>query len=697
MAVNWLKLLALTGCFFLYGLSLFIYFQMSDIRIASLNVNGARDRIKRTVIYETMNHKQIDIFLLQETHSDVTNAFEWEKEFKGLPFLSHKSSLSGGVAILFANSFTPCSIETEEVVKGRLLKIRAQVENHTFVFICAYAPTLPSERMVFLHILAETLEKCNSEEYLFLGGDFNCVESNIDRNHVEPHMPSRKRLIQMMEANDLCDAWRSLNGNIKQYTWVHARDNIFSLARLDRFYCFKHHLNIFKNCFITPVGFSDHSLVIGTVTLNSVKLKSAYWHFNTNLLSDAHFIDTFKFFWANFRNEKASFQSLQTWWGFGKTQIKQLCQQYTHNVTKDIIKSIRVLEDEILKFQEVAQSSGNQTHIEGLFLKKSVLSDMQKVKAQGALVRSRFKDIDQMDMPSKFFFSLEKKNGQKRIIHSLFSETGSLISDPIEIRKRANVFYEKLYSCEYGENQVVEQCFFEELPKVSEDSNAALKRAISLGELHEALQSMENGKAPGIDGIPVEFYKAFWPVIGEDLLAVLSDSLVRGLLPLSCRRAVLTLLPKKGDVRDIKNWRPVSLLCCDYKLLSKVLATRLGRVLEEVIHSGQSYCVPGRSIFYNIHLIRDLFDVSKITGIDMGLISLDQEKAFDRVEHEYLWKTLHAFGFSSDFIRYIQVLYNDIESVLRVNGGLCAPFKVCCGVRQGCSLSGILYTLATFK
>ncbi len=55
----------------------------------------------------------------------------------------------------------------EEVVKGRLLKIRARVENHTFVFICAYAPTLPSERMVFLHVLAETLEKCNSEEFIF--------------------------------------------------------------------------------------------------------------------------------------------------------------------------------------------------------------------------------------------------------------------------------------------------------------------------------------------------------------------------------------------------------------------------------------------------------------------------------------------------------------------------------------------------
>ncbi len=79
MAVNWLKLLALTGCFFLYGLSLSFYFEMCNIRIASLNVNGARDRIKRTVIYETMNHKKMYVFLLQETHSDVTNAVEWEK------------------------------------------------------------------------------------------------------------------------------------------------------------------------------------------------------------------------------------------------------------------------------------------------------------------------------------------------------------------------------------------------------------------------------------------------------------------------------------------------------------------------------------------------------------------------------------------------------------------------------------------
>ncbi|KAK3575617.1 hypothetical protein QTP86_031502 [Hemibagrus guttatus] len=184
---------------------------------------------------------------------------------------------------------------------------------------------------------------------------------------------------------------------------------------------------------------------------------------------------------------------------------------------------------------------------------------------------------------------------------------------------------------------------------------------------------MENGRASGVDGLPAEFYKAFWAVIGQDVLDVLRDSIQRGELPLSCRRAVLTLLPKKGDLTHLKNWRPVSLLCTDCKLLSKALALRLTKVMEQLIHQDQTYCVPDRSIFDNVYLIRDILDVSRLLGLKTGLIFLDQEKAFDRVEHEYLWKVLEAFGFNPGFIGMIRVLYCEIESVLKVDGGLCAP------------------------
>lgn len=91
---------------------------------------------------------------------------------------------------------------------------------------------------------------------------------------------------------------------------------------------------------------------------------------------------------------------------------------------------------------------------------------------------------------------------------------------------------------------------------------------------------MENGKTPGIDGITVEFYKAFWSEVGPELVAVFNASLKNELLPRSCRRAVITLLRKKGDLNEIGNWRPVSLLCNVYKLLSKALAIRLGKGYE---------------------------------------------------------------------------------------------------------------------
>lgn len=165
---------------------------------------------------------------------------------------------------------------------------------------------------------------------------------------------------------------------------------------------------------------------------------------------------------------------------------------------------------------------------------------------------------------------------------------------------------------------------------------------------------MESGKAPGIDGLPVDFLKAFWSELGVDLLEVFNNSLLKGGLPLSCRRAVVTLLPKKGDLSEIKNWRPVSLLCSDYKLLSKTLAKRMTKVMGQVIHSDQSYCIPGRSIFDNISLIRDVIQVSKVFNINCGLLSLDQEKAFDRVEHGFLWNILEAFGFNENFLNMIK-------------------------------------------
>ena len=98
-------------------------------------------------------------------------------------------------------------------------------------------------------------------------------------------------------------------------------------------------------------------------------------------------------------------------------------------------------------------------------------------------------------------------------------------------------------------------------------------------------------------------------------------------------------------------------------------ATRLRNVIGQVVHIDQTYCIPQRSIFDNVALIRDLLVFSHLTGFKAGLISLDQQKAFDRVEHSFLWKTLEAFGFGPGFRAMIETMYRGIESVLKINGG----------------------------
>ncbi|KAK3549353.1 hypothetical protein QTP70_034579 [Hemibagrus guttatus] len=178
-------------------------------------------------------------------------------------------------------------------------------------------------------------------------------------------------------------------------------------------------------------------------------------------------------------------------------------------------------------------------------------------------------DVDMVDEP---VFKVQNKRKKQ--------EAGDLLSESTEIRKQTVSFYSKLYSSEWSGAQVVEDSFLVGLPKLSERAARELDGELSLEELHEALQRMENGRVSGIDGLPAEFYKAFWAVIGQDVLDVLRDSIQRGELPLSCRRAVLTLLPKKGDLTHLKNWRPVSLLCTDCKLLSKALASRLTKILS---------------------------------------------------------------------------------------------------------------------
>ncbi|CAM2103893.1 unnamed protein product [Caretta caretta] len=215
---------------------------------------------------------------------------------------------------------------------------------------------------------------------------------------------------------------------------------------------------------------------------------------------------------------------------------------------------------------------------------------------------------------------------------------------------RARDFYTSLFSPDPTDPDACE-VLWEELPTVSMGDRDRLELPLTLAEFSEALRRMPTNKSPGMDGLTVEFYRAFWDILGPDLVTVWAESLQGGVLPLSCRRAVLALLPKKGDLRDLRNWRPLSLLSTDYKIVAKAISLRLGSVMAD-------------------------------------------EKAFDRVDHGYLLSTLRAFGFGPQFVSFLRVLYASAECLVRLNWTLTEPVSFGRGVRQGCPLSGQLYALA---
>lgn len=132
------------------------------------------------------------------------------------------------------------------------------------------------------------------------------------------------------------------------------------------------------------------------------------------------------------------------------------------------------------------------------------------------------------------------------------------------------------------------------------------------------------------------------------------------------------MLFKKEDRTLLTNWRPITLLTTDYKILTKALANRLQKLWPCIVHSDQTASVKGRTINNNTRLLHDVIAYANEKKVRLAMISIDQLKAFDRVAHSFLFKALECFGFGPSFRRWIQVIYNSVSRSVQTNGWLTA-------------------------
>lgn len=304
--------------------------------------------------------------------------------------------------------------------------------------------------------------------------------------------------------------------------------------------------------------------------------------------------------------------------------------------------------------------------------------------ARGAQVRSRAKWVEQGETSSAYFFRLEKKRSVDRHISALRSVDGSLVSDKDGLCEVFRSFYSDLFSASPCDVEARDLLLSRVASSLSVDQSACCEGLLSVEECYAALSGMAHGKSPGSDGFPMEFYLRFWNILGVDLVAVLNSALFYGSLSCSQRHGVISLSFKKNDRLDPRNWRPITLLNVDYKIASRAVATHLLRVIHLVVNRDQSCGIPGRFIGENVAFLRDVVDFCCCSGVPAAILSLDQEKAFDRVDWDFLKRTLHVMGFGSSFVDWVTLFYTGVTSSVNVNGYLSSSFFLTRGVRQGC-------------
>ena len=662
--------------------------------LASINARGLRSADRRKLAFQYFIRKRFDIICLQETYWSEDLEMQIKREWDGDSFFAHGTENSRGVGILIHSRLEHSTRHVECDNEGRIVNILLDIDDHTLNIVNVYAPNTDTERRAFFTVLDRFL---SSEFDNIVAGDFNCImEAKLDKlgGNPNPRNSAVASLNTIKMRYGLCDIWRFRHRNERNFTWTgkSALDNSVIRTRIDFFLTSKT-VDQFVTSVITPYAHSDHDCICLTFDFDQIKRGPGYWHFNNDLLKDPLFQADVERFWGCWQSKLDDFDDPLKWWDRAKQEFKVIAIRRAKIRRKLQGHERFKLERELDRLQEQAVN-GTTRDIERYLSAKEKLRQLELVDLEAIKVRTKARFIEEGERSTRYFFSLEKSRRADQTIRVLTKESLDTVSDTKGLLSESYAFYKKLYSAEEGDEEAQEVFLNDALPRLPDDACELCEGELSEEELRIAALSMENDKSPGIDGLTSNFYKHFWPLFGNSLTRVFNYAFLAGRLSVSQRRGIITLLFKKGDRTLLKNWRPITLLTSDYKILTKALANRLHKVLPLIVHSDQTASIKGRTINDNTRLLHDVITYANEENVPLALISVDQLKAFDRVAHGFLFKTLERFGFGPSFLRWIQVIYNSVSSSVKTNGWFTAFIGLERGLRQGCSLSMPLYVLS---
>uniref|UniRef100_A0A8C5Q7Q5 Reverse transcriptase domain-containing protein n=1 Tax=Leptobrachium leishanense TaxID=445787 RepID=A0A8C5Q7Q5_9ANUR len=372
-------------------------------------------------------------------------------------------------------------------------------------------------------------------------------------------------------------------------------------------------------------------------------------------------------------------------------QIGARLKKFRTGQITDLLRNIYTLETS-------HKTHGSLDTLKELTLQRATLNDLLTHNTLRSLQITKLKYYTQGDRCGRLLANAVRQRHMATYIPKIRCADGSVAHLTPDISTAFLSYYKTLYNLSDTPppSKVIDQYLRDSYNStISEETKEALDTPFTMEELASAVKSMKSGKSPGPDGFTMGYYKTFLSSLGPHFLQAFNSLADHSTIPQSALLATITLIPKPDkDHTLVPNYRPISLINTDVKLFAKLLATRLNPLLPTLIHPDQSGFVTSREARDNTIRTINLIHRAQVQGRPTIFLSVDAEKAFDRVDWHYLFGVLRHMGFGSKWMTWLQALYSSPTAQIRVNGTHSTPFGIRNGTRQGCPLSPLLFVLA---
>ena len=587
-------------------------------------------------------------------------------------------------------------IDIHKTNDGRkiMTNIKFLPENTVFSLVSVYAPNNEKDKIKFIHDCTEWVNKHSTDNsHIIICGDFNTTYRKNDRASGNIDKASTA-FTNMMASLSLEDTFVYQNPKEIKYTYIHSSNHSRN-SRIDYILLSDNLKSWIKDASIICCPAPDHKAVTLEICFTTNKRGKGYWKLNNSLLKDDVYQNTIRNEIRQTVHGYSQFLSKQDLIELIKVKVKEISINYS--VCKNNIRANKILQIESdLENLDKKLIFNNDPNL--ICRRKNVqaeLNELYKTKTEAAYIRSRAKWIEQGEKNTSYFLNLEKQHQNSNRITELIDKKGNVVQNDKGILNLVTDFYTNLYtSIEPNQSNIDDYLSDLRLMEtLTDDESLTCEGLITMEECERALSKMKGNKSIGIDWYSVEYCKTVWADIGDLLVESFNEAYATNALSETRNTSVMTLIFKKGERTNMKNYRPISLTNTDYKLLAHILANRMHQVLDKIISQDQTGYIKKRYIGTNIRKILDTAEYLRKCQNSGILLFLDFEKAFDTVEWPFLFRVMEKFNFGQEFVKWIKLLYKEPCAVFKNNGWISDKINLKRGIRQGCPVSALLFIL----